>query len=430
MSLAYLGYTGRARCAAALREVDLTPDNLAGIHLSIACAWLISFGIGRAPEGILFGALVGVSLIRLPRTLPFLVESLKSSKAVLICMALLVFIALSAAWSPSEAKADWYPPRHMLYPILLAPLLARWRLLVFAYMAGIAFQASWILIEYALVKDYHYGYPLGSSRNVHFWGGHMATAAILAACMSLDGTCRRPARILSTVAFVLYLSSALTIAGRTTAVALAAGLASAGLWAIARTHLGWRLPTLLLACIVTCGIAFGSTLATRLQQGVQDQSAVTTQTRIHNITSGRTWMWQVTLSAWNERPMIGWGRDAWASVFHTRVTELPAETLWRSRDALRHLNTAHSTYVQAAIDQGALGLLLVSASLASLAAAAWRSRVIPAMPLLGLTAYWAVSGITLSELNTSHGLVPFGMMMTLALGAAILDDQGRTVAAT
>lgn len=423
MSLAYLGYTGRARCAAALREVDLTPDNLAGIHLSVACAWLISFGIGRAPEGILFGALVGVSLIRLPRTLPFLVEALKSSKAVLICMALLLFIALSAAWSPSEAKADWYPPRHMLYPILLAPLLARWRLLVLAYMAGITFQASWILIEFALVKDYRYGYPLGSSSNVHFWGGHMATAAIMAACMSLDGTCRRPNRVLAGLVFVLCLASALTIAGRTTAVALLAGLASAGLWAIVRNHVGWRLPALLLACIVICVIAFGSTVSARFLKGIQDQSAITTQTRIHNITSARTWMWQVTLPAWNEHPMIGWGRDAWASVFHARVAALPTESLHRPREQLQQLNTAHSTYVQAAIDQGALGLMLVIAALASLASAAWRSRVIPAMPLLGLTAYWAISGVMLSELNTSHGLVPFGMMMTLALGTAILQDQ-------
>jgi hypothetical protein len=69
------------------------------------------------------------------------------------------------------------------------------------------------------------------------------------------------------------------------------------------------------------------------------------------------------------------------------------------------------------------------AALASLASAAWRSGMIPAMSLLGLTAYWAVSGIMLSELNTGHGLVPFGMMMTLALGTATLDDQGRTVAA-
>lgn len=323
MSLAFLGYTGRDRFAAALRELDVASGSSAALHLIIACAWLFSFGIGRAPEGVLFGALIGVSLVRLPQTLPMLAEALKSSKPVLICMGLLLYIGVSAAWSPSEVKADWYPPRHMLYPVLLAPLLGRWRVLVWAYLAGITFQASWILIEYALVKEYQYGYPLGSSSNVHFWGGHMATASMLAACLALDGTRRAWPRALAVAAVTVCIAAAVLIAGRTIVGALVIGMAAAGTWGAIRIRMGWKIPTTMLACIIVAGITFSSTLTARFQESLKLPSESSLRTRVHEFTSLRTWMWEITLTAWRDHPWCGWGRDAWVQVFQTRIKSLP-----------------------------------------------------------------------------------------------------------
>jgi hypothetical protein len=68
---------------------------------------------------------------------------------------------------------------------------------------------------------------------------------------------------------------------------------------------------------------------------------------------------------------------------------------------------------------------LVSACIIALVATAWRSSSALALPLIGLTVYWAVSGIMLSELNTSHGLVPFGLMMTFAVGAAMFPGSAQ-----
>lgn len=425
MNVAFLGYSGHNRFTAAIRELDLASGSIAGLHLVIACAWLFSFGVGRAPEGILFGALIGISLIRSPSTLPLLLEALKSCRSVLICMGLLLFIGISAAWSPVEAKADWYPPRHMLYPMLLIPLLEDWRRLVWAYLAGIAFQASWILIEYAIVTDYHYGYPLGSSSNVHFWGGHMATGAILSACLALNASGQLRSRAIAVVIFSACLAAALIIGGRTTAVALTLGLTAAAAWASARTNMGWKIPTVLVALIGLCGMTLGSTLVTRFQEKSTSPGELPVRMRLHEFTSARTWMWEVTVPAWTEHPLLGRGRDAWATVFKERIETVAASELFRPREQLQHLNTAHSTYVQALIDQGVIGLGLVSACIIALVATAWRSSSALALPLIGLTVYWAVSGIMLSELNTSHGLVPFGLMMTFAVGAAMFPGSAQ-----
>jgi len=425
MNVAFLGYSGHNRFTAAIRELDLASGSIAGLHLVIACAWLFSFGVGRAPEGILFGALIGISLIRSPSTLPLLLEALKSCRSVLICLGLLLFIGISAAWSPAEAKADWYPPRHMLYPVLLMPLLGGWRRLAWAYLAGIAFQASWILIEYMIVADYHYGYPLGSSSNVHFWGGHMATGAILSACLALNASGQVWPRAIAVVIFSTCLAAALIIGGRTTALALALGLTAAGAWASARTSVGWKIPCALLACALAAGVAFGATLTARFQVPSPGADSTPLCTRLHAFTSGRTWMWQVSLSAGSTHPWAGWGRDAWAVVFHQRVAELPPADLWFTTDQAMGLNTAHSSYVQALIDQGVIGLGLVIACIIALVATAWRSSSALALPLMGLTVYWAVSGIMLSELNTSHGLVPFGLMMTFAVGAVMFPGSAQ-----
>jgi len=420
MNVAFLGYSGRNRFTAAIRELDLASGSLAGVHLVVACAWLFSFGVGRAPEGILFGALIGISLIRGPSTLPLLLEVLKSCRSVLICMGLLMFIGISAAWSPAEAKADWYPPRHMLYPVLLMPLLGGWRRLAWAYLAGIAFQASWILIEYMLVADYHYGYPLGSSSNVHFWGGHMATGAILSACLALNASGQVWPRAIAVVIFSACLAAALVIGGRTTALALALGLTAAGAWASTRTSMGWKIPTVLVVLIGLCGMTLGSTLVTRFQENSTLPGELPVRMRLHEFTSARTWMWEVTVPAWTEHPLLGRGRDAWATVFQERIETLADSELFRPREQLQYLNTAHSTYVQALIDQGGIGLGLVTACIIALVATAWRSSSALALPLFSLTVYWAVSGIVLSELNTSHGLVPFGLMMTFAVGTLMI----------
>jgi O-antigen ligase len=419
LTLAFLGYSGRTRLGAALRELEIAQNNLGAVHALIACAWLFSFGIGRAPEGILFGALIGISLLRIPRTAALLAEALKACGPVLACMGLLLLIGISAAWSPIEANADWYPPRHILYPVLLAPLLGRWRLLVWSYLLGLVFQASWILIEYVLVNDYQYGYPLGSSSNVHFWGGPMAVGSILAACLLFDASGGRGPRVAALLSWLVCMSAAFVIAGRTTSIAMLAGLLTAGAWTAVRARLSWKAPAIALACTVLCWLAFGTTLTSRFQQKMGDSSTTSLRTRLHEFTSARTWMWETTLPSWQAHPIAGWGRDAWAVVFRERIQALPKEELLRPVGQLQHLNTAHNTYIQALVDQGAMGLTLVMLSLTALAVHSWRSTSINGSMLAGICSYWAISGCMLSELNTSHGLVPFGIMMILALGITV-----------
>jgi O-antigen ligase len=383
---------------------------------------MFSFGIGRAPEGVLFGIVVAVSLLRLPGTWRFLCSSFLDSSAILWCALLLIFIGISWLWSPQGAQADPYPPRHLLYPFLLLPLAARWRWLAWSYVAGIGFQAAWMILEYLCLEPgiYVYGYPLGSSRNVHFWGAPTATATFLALALAMESTASVASRVLASLLAGLCCSASLLIASRSTAVSLAAGVLVLVVLAVRQRRISARGLAIGSMALVSLLALSGTLLWSRIARTPAYMAEGSMAQRMDRLLSARWTMWTTSLPAWTEHPVVGWGRDGWTVAYAKGLEGLADNALPATRTELSRLNTAHSTYVQILIDQGLLGAVMLACSIVALARLALTTAGPSALMLGSLLAAWCVSGLTLSELNTSHGLVPFGLMMWLA-GISAID---------
>jgi hypothetical protein len=133
--------------------------------------------------------------------------------------------------------------------------------------------------------------------------------------------------------------------------------------------------------------------------------------RLAQYTSSRWILWRATAPAILDAPILGHGRDGWDAVWKSTFEQLPPQ---RGLRALKALNTAHNAFLQAAIDQGLVGLALLVGTLCAALAAAWRSRASTrGLIALGLVSSWAAGALASSALNISAGWLPFALMVWL-----------------
>lgn len=395
-------------------------DKLAPAHLIAAVLWFISQGIGRAPEGVAFAALLGISVVRLPWTMPQLRAAVRARPFLWVAL-LMIALWISALWSPSNAHPDWYPPRHFLIPLMLAPLAAQWRTLIAALVIGATFQASWMLLELTLHPGENaYGLPLGSSGKPMQFGSLLATAAVVGATMAVSSTRSAITRIAWLSGAVISFAALLSIANRTNIVACAAALIAA-IALLAWWRLGFGKAAIGVLCALGLAAIAAGGLARERLFSIEDDRGVSHL--VERYTSIRTWIWGKTFDAVSEKPLLGHGRDAWAVTYTARVESIADSELPEPRAKLLELNTAHSTYMQALHDQGIVGLTLLVITLGSIARWGLQRPSLASVLLLALTARWALTSTMESELNTSHGLAPFGFLCFLVIVAGCVTPS-------
>ena len=399
-------------------------DKLAPAHLVTAALWLLAQGIGRAPEGVMFGVLFGISVVRLPWTLPQLRAAVRAWPFLWVAL-LMCTLWLSALWAPSGAPPDWCPPRHLLIPFMLAPLAAQWRTLLGALAIGASFQASWMLIELAIHPGENaYGLPLGSTAKPMQFGSLLATAVVVGAALAVAPTRSIVTRIAWLGSAAVSFAGLLAIANRTNIVACVAAV-TLSLLLLAWWRLGvGKAAAGLLVALGIAAIAAGGLARERLFS-IEDDRGVSHL--VERYTSIRTWIWGQTLDAVGQRPVVGHGRDAWAVSYATRIDALQDSELPEPRAKLLELNTAHSTYMQALHDQGAVGFLLLLATIGSILLWGWMRPSLASILLLALTVRWALTSTMESELNTSHGLAPFGLLLFLVIVAGCVTPNKSTL---
>lgn len=429
--------------AADIVELDAADRRGASIHLALGMLWMISLSLGRAADSIAFAALVVIAVARLPRSARLVRARLRASWPLALGSALGLLVWISGAWSDLSLGDAMAPPRWLLVPLLLLPIARHWQLLLGAYVAGAMLQGCWILLEAAFVFGrVRYGDPLGLADNPLTFLGLLGTGALIAGASMLAPVRSRTVRIAA--GFALFASTAglFCLANRTALLGTLAGFATLAVVGVVSRTVPLARAAALAAIIVAASLTAGGTAFDRLfpteaareraiARGERptgptdgdptelDDAQATPAAEGRSIdgvlatyTSHRWTIWRLTAPAVRAHPLLGHGRNGWHPVWKATMEKSADRRQFRG---MRMLNTAHNAYLQAAVDQGLVGLLLLVGTLSAVAALAWHERVTPrGLLLAGLLASWAVGAMSSSSLNISSGWVPFALMIWLA----------------
>lgn len=147
----------------------------------------------------------------------------------------------------------------------------------------------------------------------------------------------------------LYLSESKT--------AWVSAITAALIWWIFRSLNGRRAPFKSATLVVIVGVALTFSVL-MMETGAAAMDSGTSE----NLTTltGRTAVWAVSIDLWRNRPILGYGQEAWSED-------------WREQYDLAFAGQAHNQFIQALVQTGLLGLLATFIYLGVLAAAAIRA---------------------------------------------------------
>ena len=117
------------------------------MHLAAAAAWGFAQSISNAAEGITWGVLLAVCVLRLPKVSRCWTPAVTDPLWIAL-VAWSSWIALSAWWSPAPptASRDYFPDRWVLTPPMLWPIMGRPWIVLGAIGAGACVQAGTAIV--------------------------------------------------------------------------------------------------------------------------------------------------------------------------------------------------------------------------------------------------------------------------------------------
>jgi O-antigen ligase len=285
----------------------------------------------------------------------------------------LLFVALSAAWSPRRAIAIDSLRTVLLFaivPVIAAmPSLSKkvWSVITLTFTGASAVNALLSLAQTAgLVHLFRYTTVGGRGNTSALIGNDgqlgltMAFAAVI--CLERLLSERRPRlRVLFLVLLVLTLAGLITNRGLTPVLTFGAG-ATVIAWTRIRNPRRVIAGFAIAAIIGALALMFYPPMRARailLRQAVAGGD-------VNVLTSYRLGPWAAAVEMWKSRPILGWGPGTFASEFAPGL--IRAEIHWRSRLVnpflLGSYSEAHSTYLQGLAEVGfpAVILALMSAA--------------------------------------------------------------------
>lgn len=397
----------------ALLDLAIT-SRFAGPHLALSMLWLASFGVSKAAESILFAMLTGLVIIMSRTTAPVWAAAWKSNWSLVLFTILLLWLWCSAAWAPHQANPEALPSRFLLVPWLLLPGARSWPLLVGAFVAGQGFQAAWVVVEALLAA---WGVPsqaLGSSGDPYQWRYLLAFACPLAFASAYFWS-GYGKLIPLTVSGLLLLAVAL-LGSRTPFIAATLAVPVVALMLMLRkgVPLRWSAAGVGLAIsLVAAALAINTPGRARLTQSMREMASGEANAAL----STRPVLWTLALNGVPEAPILGHGRAA----FRTRLVEAAntegsaVRLYWGATGPT--FQGAHCTYLDVLYEQGAIGLFLLTALLASIGWSARLSQAALACGLLGGLTVWIIAGLAESSLNTRAGFMTLGLLVVMAVSA-------------
>lgn len=392
--------------------------NLPALHLVAALLWMVSFGIGRAPESIAFAALTAVSILRMPTTIPLLAFCVQFRPPLRAWLLFCLLVSISALWSSAGSWSDAVPPRFVLVPLLLLPLAKRWGMLLAAFVLGMSVQAAWIVTEAIMVKSWTYGdaaQALGSSQDWGQWRPLLAPAVLCA----LVGALMSHSRIRAATAIGLAsccFAALLCLGSKSFTISTAAAIIVVLTAAFLSRSVRRRAAILALGFVVAVLVVPPEAIKRQLR--VVDLA--TTRVGLDEITSFRTTLWEMTIPACTQRPALGHGKASWRHDFPALAKTRPPGSMPWPTDALPPFSGPHCLYLHVLYEQGVVGLAALAALVWSIVAAACRSMNPTRLLLAGLLFQWLAAGVTESLLPTRGGWMPLAFAVFIATIAPML----------
>ena len=387
------------------------------MHLLAGCLWLMLLGVSRGAEGVAFGLLMAVAVIRLPVTWRIYARLVDATPfLLLLCFAL--WQSLSVLWSQAKnVGLNDVLPRYALACLAIWPLMGRWRTLMLALAAGAVGYAGFVLVLSASKAT-------PAQQAAMSWVMKDAPAAGMTMAMAVAAMTVHPwpRGIWARLAMVLGAGVALGgigALGQRMPMITGIGGAIVGLTAPAHgprrlRRLAWRmaLGAVVLATAGSLALMVSNprnrAWVTNMFTAARDGHALTTQ-EAADLTGLRGPLARMATTIWAEHPLFGAGAHGFAVESKRRLAAEP-DFYGCSPEQTAELikvTSAHNAYLDEAVARGIVGISLLAALVATCAWWAWKAD--PSTATLGMLATWfGMSLATPASLRT----IP---MMLLAL---------------
>lgn len=409
-----------------------------GVHLLCALAWALCLALGRVPEGITWGALAVITVVRLPRTYQ-LYCPLFRQLPVLLLAALWLWGVCTLLWSDyrPEAASAWVDlllPRALILGLLLWPVIHRWPAILCALAAGSAAAAAARVAGVQLISHLS---TSGLLANV----GMAAALALLVHAPTLWGWAGGLALAGLTGAQMLLL---------TVRTAIVACVAAAGVLLARPTTKRGALPrwaTALILVLATAGAVAlrGGAVVDAFKQpfrlmdserqmnnrAARAPAAPTAPTRAADdgpaipTANVRIVLWRLAWEKFREHPVLGNGILAWQPTLQRAFAEEPqhygADLVGADRLIRKPPPHPHNVVMDQLFAKGLVGAGLFAALMVTLWVRTWRAGGAgwARSTMLALLTAWCASSMTA---GVDRIVVGGSLLMLMALVSAVRDD--------
>jgi O-antigen ligase len=346
---------------AALVSAERRSPTLMAWTAIIAAGWCLCLGVSRSVEGVFFAGLLVATLLGVRSFASIWWAMLRTLPALCLTIWVSIHIAVSLSRLPIEAWPLALPGRQFLVPLLLAPAIHRWRLLLAAFAFGTLARAPISLFDsYQAIRD---GIPLSRA--------DINSGAFLLAPLFVGGLAMLASR------------RARTIAGGAVAVSLAAlaislssqrgMMVSAAVGGLSFLAIRFRRSRLVVAGASATLVAALAAGALGLVAWIGDRPIEEAARELNVLSGSRLCMWEATLHLSMGRPLLGHGAGCWRTDAMAMLHSEPDR--WECLAAVEQhpeVRYCHNTMLDVLHQTGLVGLSIGLGAIAWGLRDAWR----------------------------------------------------------
>lgn len=411
------------------------PSRLATVarraHEAACFLWVAMLPVAVAPESLAFFVLMAASAARIVVDPDSRASFLRAVRALLPMALFCAWAMCASAWSPSNflGALKSTPLRATLGVMALVPIVVRpWPLLLtFAasstVMLGIA--AVRILANPKQFARFNDGFPgiVGSYSATCLVAGALLVGAS-ALVVAVERKRYATLGVIPAAIAAIVLRAAGSRAG-TVAALVGVAISSVTLVRSGRVR-RWKIAAGITLLLVTGGVLVWQSAATArmlpILHGSPDPITVTPQgdpmAQVMARAAGvRGQIWFVSLSLISQRPVFGWGTKSWKVVAPPEFAHVSHAIDMKNpkTDVLARTPHAHNALLQAWVEQGAIGVALLTWMLVSCWQVSRRvaDHLLRAV-LLGMLGVWLCDAMTEVLTNSVITMAYLGLIMVAA----------------
>ena len=327
--------------------------------LAWCCAgWCASIALFRPLEGVLFGIALFACVFRLPATLRVYRAALREPVVLWFVLFIMVSTIATMCSTQCDAWSDALPKRLFMVPLLVLPVLHRWRLM----LAGLAIGAfAAVVISFGRMCG-RFIYESEVPIEITDGAAWVLTVGVVAGFAALASANIRVRCIgvmlgLSTLGMQASMTQRAPVVGSIVALIVLLLM----LWRefTGRTRLMIVVIVPIVAVIgFVISASVGGAVAKSLHQRETTKSqAFDTYDTLNYLSSSRIELWRHTIAGIQDRPIFGHGRLAWRDDIEARIAQTPTPTIAMQSilDDTR-VNYSHNSELDVLYTSGVVGL--------------------------------------------------------------------------